>query len=111
MSSDILFDNLIITDDLDVASDYAAKTFDLKRRYIDKESVSSHLKWKNVFIYNILLKNPKKKTYFHRLMRHMNYKPGWWALYFLYVSIPIGGYVYYLYRRSKEEVNFNEHSL
>lgn len=47
MSSDILFDNLIITDDLDVASDYAAKTFDLKRRYIDKESVSSHLKLKN----------------------------------------------------------------
>lgn len=54
MSSDILFDNLIITDDLDVASDYAAKTFDLKRRYIDKESVSSHLKLKTVFNYNIL---------------------------------------------------------
>lgn len=35
-------------------------------------------------------------------MRHMNYKPGWWALYFLYLAIPAGCYVYYLYRRSKE---------
>ena len=40
MSSDILFDNLIITDDLDIAIDYASKTFDIKRKYIDKESVS-----------------------------------------------------------------------
>uniref|UniRef100_T1PBX2 Calreticulin family n=1 Tax=Musca domestica TaxID=7370 RepID=T1PBX2_MUSDO len=38
MSNEILFDNIIITDDLDVAIDYAAKTFDLKRKYIDKES-------------------------------------------------------------------------
>ncbi|XP_058986682.1 calnexin isoform X1 [Musca domestica] len=81
MSNEILFDNIIITDDLDVAIDYAAKTFDLKRKYIDKES----------------------KTWWHRLMRHMNYKPGWWALYFLYCSIPIGGYIYYLYRRAVEE--------
>ncbi|XP_075150733.1 calnexin 99A isoform X2 [Haematobia irritans] len=38
MSNEILFDNLIITDDLDVAIDYSGKTFDLKRKYIDKEA-------------------------------------------------------------------------
>ena len=40
MSSDILFDNMIVTDDIDVAKDFAAKTFDIKRQYIDKESES-----------------------------------------------------------------------
>lgn len=41
MSSDILFDNLIITDDEDVARDWAAQTFDLKRKLIDREAVST----------------------------------------------------------------------
>ncbi|XP_020811300.1 calnexin isoform X1 [Drosophila serrata] len=40
MSSDILFDNLIITDDVEVARDFAANSFDIKRRYIDRESDS-----------------------------------------------------------------------
>ncbi|XP_016952796.1 calnexin isoform X1 [Drosophila biarmipes] len=40
MSSDILFDNLIITDDVEVARDFAANSFDIKRRYIDRESGS-----------------------------------------------------------------------
>ncbi|XP_060647337.1 calnexin isoform X2 [Drosophila nasuta] len=81
MSNEILFDNLIITDDVDVARDFAANSFDIKRRYIDKES----------------------KTLWHRMMRHMNYKPGWWALYFLYLLIPASCYVFYLYRRAKED--------
>ncbi|KPU72908.1 uncharacterized protein Dana_GF22893, isoform C [Drosophila ananassae] len=81
MSSDILFDNLIITDDVDVAREFAANSFDIKRRYIDRES----------------------KTFWHRLMRRMNYKPGWWALYFLYLLIPASCYVFYLYRRAKED--------
>ncbi|XP_023164641.1 calnexin isoform X2 [Drosophila hydei] len=80
MSNEILFDNLIVTDDVDVAREFAANSFDIKRRYIDRES----------------------KTLWHRLMRHMNYKPGWWALYFLYLLIPASCYIFYLYRRSKE---------
>ncbi|XP_030371768.1 calnexin [Scaptodrosophila lebanonensis] len=40
MSSDILFDNLIITDDVDVAREFAANSFDIKRKYIDRESDS-----------------------------------------------------------------------
>ncbi|XP_032597402.1 calnexin isoform X2 [Drosophila grimshawi] len=81
MSNEILFDNLIVTDDVEVARDFAANSFDIKRRYIDRES----------------------KTLWHRMMRHMNYKPGWWALYFLYLLIPASCYVFYLYRRSKED--------
>ncbi|EDW46141.1 GM13395 [Drosophila sechellia] len=37
MSSDILFDNLIITDDVQLALDFAANSFDIKRLYIDRE--------------------------------------------------------------------------
>lgn len=44
MSSDILFDNIIITDDVAIADAYAEKTFDLKRKYINKESVSIKIK-------------------------------------------------------------------
>lgn len=40
MSADILFDNIIITSDEDAADEWAAKTYDLKRKQIDKESVS-----------------------------------------------------------------------
>lgn len=40
MSNEILFDNLIVTDDVAVARDFAANSFDIKRRYIDRESVS-----------------------------------------------------------------------
>lgn len=40
MSTDILFDNIIITSDEDAADEWASKTYDLKRKQIDKESVS-----------------------------------------------------------------------
>ncbi|KAI9584994.1 calnexin isoform X1 [Glossina fuscipes] len=40
MSNNILFDNLIITDDVNVALDYATQTFDVKRKYIEKKSDS-----------------------------------------------------------------------
>jgi hypothetical protein len=35
-------------------------------------------------------------------MKALNYKPGWWALYFVYCAIPIGIYVYYLWKRVAE---------
>lgn len=40
MSQDILFDNVIVTDDLGVANKWSAETFELKRRKIARESVS-----------------------------------------------------------------------
>lgn len=35
-------------------------------------------------------------------MRSINYKPGWWAVYFVYCMIPIAIYVRYLYKSAKE---------
>lgn len=40
MSSNILFDNIIITDNEEAADQFAAQTYDVKRKYIDKKSVS-----------------------------------------------------------------------
>lgn len=40
MSGDILFDNLVISDDLEAVREWAAKTFDLKQKQIDKQAVS-----------------------------------------------------------------------
>lgn len=41
MSGDILFDNLVISDDESVVREWAAQTFDLKRKQIDRQSVSN----------------------------------------------------------------------
>lgn len=57
MSKDILFDNIIVTDDIFVAEKWAADTFDKKRQKIAKDSVSKQktnvfvLKQKNVVLY------------------------------------------------------------
>lgn len=40
MSSDILFDNLIITDDELHAIEWTERTFDLKRKHIENQAVS-----------------------------------------------------------------------
>lgn len=40
MSNNILFDNFLITDDVDVAEEWAAVTYGLKRKQIDLEAVS-----------------------------------------------------------------------
>jgi len=37
-----------------------------------------------------------------RMMKAMNYKPGWWALYFLYCAIPVVAYIWYLCKRAFE---------
>lgn len=43
MSENILFDNLIIADDEAVVRDWAAQTYDVKRKQIDKQAVSTPL--------------------------------------------------------------------
>lgn len=40
MSNEILFDNIIMTDDVDLADHWAEQTFDLKQKVIDKDAVS-----------------------------------------------------------------------
>lgn len=41
MSDNILFDNIIITDDKAIADEWAADTFELKMNLIHKEQVKS----------------------------------------------------------------------
>lgn len=43
MSNDILFDNLLITDDIDVAEEWTAVTYALKRKQLDIEKVRAYL--------------------------------------------------------------------
>ncbi|XP_017776675.1 PREDICTED: calnexin isoform X2 [Nicrophorus vespilloides] len=81
MSENILFDNIIITDSMDVADQWAAETYVLKRAKISKEAV----------------------TMWGRMMKSMNYRPKAWALYFLYCSIPFIFYIWYLWFCVKEE--------
>lgn len=40
MSSDILFDNIVITDEEAHAIEWASQTYDLKRKHLDKAAVS-----------------------------------------------------------------------
>lgn len=40
MSSDILFDNVVVTDDESYADEWAQQTYDLKKKHIDKQAVS-----------------------------------------------------------------------
>ncbi|XP_028047243.1 calnexin isoform X2 [Monomorium pharaonis] len=80
MSPDIYFDNIIVTDDEKIAKVWADATFEVRRVKIAEENDSL---W-------------------GRMMRAMNYKPGWWALYFLYCAIPIVAYIWYLCKRARE---------
>jgi len=48
MSSDILFDNIVITDDESHATDWAEKTYDLKRKHLDKQAETFVQKMKKI---------------------------------------------------------------
>lgn len=106
MSSDILFDNIVITDDESHATEWAHQTYDLKRKYLDKQAVSTF--YKLIFYLNIQISLPLKKkndknTIWERMMIHMNYKPGYYLTYFIYCMIPVTIYVCYLWRRYNDD--------
>jgi len=67
MSNMILFDNIIITDDETVADNWAAETFDLKRRKLDKDG----------------------ESLFSRLVTYTNEQPWLWAVYVIVIGLPI----------------------
>jgi len=67
MSNMILFDNIIITDDKTVADNWAAETFDLKRRKLDKDG----------------------ESLFSRLVAYTNEQPWLWAVYVIVIGLPI----------------------
>lgn len=69
MSKDIYFDNIIITDDINVANKWAEDTFDKKRQKIAKDSVSTnYLSTMNyVDINKLVIINHKKIEDLHKL--------------------------------------------
>ncbi|XP_035793729.1 calnexin-like isoform X1 [Anopheles albimanus] len=77
MSNEILFDNIVITDDESVAKQWALQTFDLKLKILDRQA----------------------QTLWDRALRYMNYKPAYWGAYFVYCSIPMLAYVWFLWTR------------
>ncbi|XP_049290724.1 calnexin-like isoform X1 [Anopheles funestus] len=83
MSSDILFDNVVICDDEAVADEWAAQTFDLKVKTLDRQA----------------------QTLWDRAMRYINYKPGYWGAYFVYCSIPLIAYIWFLWSRRDTEAD------
>jgi len=54
MTDLVLFDNFIITDSEKVLEDWTTKTYDIKKRAIDKDSVSSnsHLQQERAFTFS-----------------------------------------------------------
>lgn len=99
MSQDILFDNLLITDDFVVAQEWASLTFDLKRKQIDRESVS--VRCQN-WISLISPRQQEQETIHDTTMRSINNKPFWWTVYVIYCMIPVVIYAWYLWRRTLE---------
>ncbi|XP_058455494.1 calnexin-like isoform X2 [Malaya genurostris] len=72
MSSDILFDNLIITDDESVARDWASSTYDLKRKLIDREA----------------------ETFVSRALKFINENPWMWAVLVVVLGLPLAIIIY-----------------
>lgn len=52
-----------------------------------------------------------QQTLWGRMLRAMNYKPGWWALYAVYVAIPIVAYIVCLVRRANEVYSYTNYLL
>uniref|UniRef100_A0A336MBZ8 CSON014864 protein n=1 Tax=Culicoides sonorensis TaxID=179676 RepID=A0A336MBZ8_CULSO len=67
MSGDILFDNLVISDDESVVRDWASQTYDLKRKQIDRQS----------------------ETLIQRIVKYTNANPWLWAVYVVAIGLPI----------------------
>lgn len=79
MSSDILFDNFVITDDVAVANAWADQTYNLKRKQIDKDA----------------------ETFLTRLTTFTNENPWMWAVYVIVVGIPLALIVFFMSNKEK----------
>ncbi|XP_071442209.1 calnexin-like isoform X2 [Hetaerina americana] len=67
MSDLILFDNILVTDDMTVAEQWAADTFDLKRKKLDQDTEGLIM----------------------RIISYTNAHPWLWALYLVVVALPL----------------------
>ncbi|XP_053675226.1 calnexin-like isoform X1 [Anopheles nili] len=74
MSSDILFDNVVICDDEAVADDWAAQTFDLKIKTLDRQA----------------------ETFVSRMLKYCNSNPWMWAVLVVVVGLPVAIMIYFM---------------
>ncbi|KFB48341.1 AGAP005032-PB-like protein [Anopheles sinensis] len=74
MSNDILFDNILISDDVAVADEWAAQTFDLKVRTLDRQA----------------------ETVVSRVLKYCNNNPWMWAVLVVVVGLPVALLIYFL---------------
>ncbi|XP_065574575.1 calnexin-like isoform X3 [Artemia franciscana] len=81
MSDNILFDNVIVTDEKDVADQWAAATFDIKRELVDSDGIP----WQE------------------KIRKWLNRKENTIMMYLVWMSLPITLYVWYLRNRLVEE--------
>lgn len=72
MSKDIYFDNIIITDDINVANKWAEDTFDKKRQKIAKDSVSTNYVSKMNYVNMTTLVIINKKTFENLVQRFLD---------------------------------------
>ncbi|XP_050296179.1 calnexin [Anthonomus grandis grandis] len=77
ISRDILFDNLIITEETDVAEDWASATFDIKRQKITSQSASV----------------------MEKVANFTNQYPYLWAVYILMLAVPVVVLIYVCQRK------------
>uniref|UniRef100_A0A182PRF1 Calnexin n=1 Tax=Anopheles epiroticus TaxID=199890 RepID=A0A182PRF1_9DIPT len=72
MSNDILFDNIVICDDESVADEWAAQTFDLKVKTLDRQA----------------------ETFVSRVLKYCNSNPWMWAVLIVVVGLPVAIMIY-----------------
>ncbi|XP_065574573.1 calnexin-like isoform X1 [Artemia franciscana] len=93
MSDNILFDNVIVTDEKDVADQWAAATFDIKRELVDSDG-------------NILERMRQPTHWIQRLGRWMNNSDWFWHAYGLVTLSPVYlffGFLFWWVRQPSEE--------
>lgn len=82
MSSDILFDNIVVTDDESAADEWAQQTYDLKKKHLDKQavSVSSRVElFLNTQIFDLFLSRR------HKIRTHFGSE--WWQTWTIGLAI------------------------
>lgn len=81
MSKDILFDNIIITDEITVANQWAVNSFELKRKKIAKDS----------------------ESFLQRMLMYAEENPWLWAVYVVVVGLPFLLIIFCCFRSSEKE--------
>uniref|UniRef100_A0A2M4BHQ3 Putative calnexin n=1 Tax=Anopheles marajoara TaxID=58244 RepID=A0A2M4BHQ3_9DIPT len=74
MSNEILFDNIVITDDESVANEWASQTFDLKLKTLDRQA----------------------ESFMSRFLKYCNANPWMWAVLIVFVGLPMAVIMYFI---------------